>query len=418
MKTNQKGFASFTLVLIGFTIIIGAWFVYTNYYNSDRPTDISNAPKTKSQPIVAKKTDARTDDVSGWQTYHSEKYGFEIKYPNGWDISFSSGSALARIYTKEDVALEDECKAREAGLIKSGVNFGPTGCRVGIFIGILDKQELEKQYSLSEYGMVAGGSYQIFQLNRDYLAPDFAAAIQIRNDTNYIVFESFGDKTGTLSSMLPTFKFIEKQSNPSGAIEPKKLLGQFSSSAMFGGKKYDFSNLRQCSGDAAMDCQAAELKKLGAGNDAVDFYRQSGWGVMSNYIGYSSYALVDVFSPLAANSNHQYSFLSGKNLWYLMDTDFSKITGNDRLAKEFSSGKEISFSNGEFVGLNKKSEIVFTFDVTTGCRSCQIGYRAVIGYKMDLTGPRVAASLLGFCAESKMAGNKYPECSSDSLLGL
>jgi hypothetical protein len=201
------------------------------------------------------------------------------------------------------------------------------------------------------------------------------------------------------------------------AIKPKILSRQFGSDAIFSAKA-DFSSLRNCSGAAAVDCQIAALQKISANNNALEFYRQSDWGIMSAYTDYNSYSLVDVFSPLAANSNHQYAFLSGKNLWYLMDTDFNKVSSKNIFTEEFPSGREISFSNGEFIGPNKKGEIVFNFDITTGCRSCGTGYRAAIGYSVDAKAGKVAARLLTICSQPDSPDDHSPMCSSDAILNF
>lgn len=227
----------------------------------------------------------------------------------------------------------------------------------------------------------------------------------------------------TSSAPLAPATTTNDNSAQESAIAPKQLAREFDSGAIFGDKWNNAASLemRKCMGDSALECQATALKNLGASDAAVEFYRQSDWGMMANYTGYGDaaagyYALLDVFSPLAANSDHQYAFLAGKNLWYLMNTDFKKVVGGDLLAKNFPSDKEVSFSNSEFVGLNKKGEVVFTFEVTGGCRACGTGYRAVIGYKTDVQKSAVYASLSGFCAESQITDNKYPSCSSSDIL--
>ena len=45
MKTNQKGFTSATMTLLGFTIIVGIWFLWTHSF-----ADIRNGVKDLSFP--------------------------------------------------------------------------------------------------------------------------------------------------------------------------------------------------------------------------------------------------------------------------------------------------------------------------------------------------------------------------------
>jgi hypothetical protein len=232
-------------------------------------------------------------------------------------------------------------------------------------------------------------------------------------------------KTGTDSAVGETSinnSAVDQVVSSDSVISPQTLTAEFNSSAIVSGIK-DFASLRQCLGDAALDCQAAALKKLGASASAVDFYRQSDWGFMANYVGYGNaqsgnYALLEIESPLAANSNRQFAFLVGKNLYYLMYTDFKKVATNNIFTEEFSSGKEISFSNGEFIGLNKKGEIVFTFDITSGCRACSTGYRAAISYSIDPAASQVAARLLTICNTPDSPDDHSPMCSSDAILNF
>lgn len=211
-----------------------------------------------------------------------------------------------------------------------------------------------------------------------------------------------------------------KQDSLMPAIEPKQLTRQFNAGAVFGAEN-SFAGLRNCLGESALDCQTAELKKMGASDDAVEFWRQSDWGIMANYTGYGDnksgyYALLDVLNPLAANSNNQPAFLSGKNLWYVMDTDSAKIGGISRLASEFKAGETIDFARSEFVGLNKRGEAVFVVNIIAGCRACGTGYEAAVGYKVDPSAPKITANLLGFCSEAGTINSKYPACSYETIL--
>lgn len=53
--------------------------------------------------------------------------------------------------------------------------------------------------------MPKGGFYQ---LNRDYLPPDFAVAIQTKFGEEFIVLEAYSGQGNILKQMISTFKFI------------------------------------------------------------------------------------------------------------------------------------------------------------------------------------------------------------------
>jgi len=417
------------------------------------------------EPIIAtiKLEENKSVNTSDWKTYRNEEWGFEFKYPDGYYHLEEIDNGIR--FSTDDLMDCQNLVSEKEKMFCSQVEGG-----ISPLVYFSSAEERLQGMSFADYlngQAVAGGDMKKIEGNNIWgveieengMAGKYKSIYFLRGDRliNFSVAGGSNDKGGFfLDQIVATFKFIEPdirydmvsapeqtesaaqnqseiEAPPSGkndsaerqetAIVPKKFSRVFSSEAIFdiawdAGQR---AEIQGCS-DGGADCQAAALKKLGAGEGAIEFWRQSDWGLMANYIGYGDYqsgyyAVLDVLNPLAANSNHQFALYdAGENIWYLMATDFSKIGDSGRLAKEFPAGREISFSNGEWIGLNKNSELVFTFDITTGCRACGTGYRAVIGYKIDLQNSQVYADLLGFCAEDAVADSKYSACSDKNRI--
>lgn len=110
MKIYQKGFTSATMALLGFTIIVGIWFLWTHSLTDIRNgvKDLSlpegngeqiSKPVAKTAPVINQTVPKQTpqtqteiqtankpiaDDTINWQVYCNDQYGFEIKYPENF----------------------------------------------------------------------------------------------------------------------------------------------------------------------------------------------------------------------------------------------------------------------------------------------------------------------------------------------
>ncbi|MFZ3073988.1 MAG: hypothetical protein WA093_02565 [Minisyncoccales bacterium] len=352
------------------------------------------------------------DEIANWQTYRNEKYGFEFKYPADFLWQNKIENVVIENCATANFSQTSPCpqSARYSSLkLSLGGNEywrcrdfeGAAGSRYENYwyVGLANNRCFSFKFTVKHANCGAYGT------------PDESAYRQCE--------ESSRQKDETVKTIESTFKIFAVGS---GAIKPILLSRQYNSGAI-SKIVWDNDNLAQahgCYGDQAFDCQITVLRKLGAGDNAVEFYRESDWGVMEDYIAYGNaqdggYGLIEVFSPWAANSNRQFAFLAGNNLWYLMNTDFEKVIGNYRLKQEFAPDRQVSFSNGVFAGEGKNKNI-FTFDITTGCRACGTGYRAVIGYEIDLQNSQVYADLLGFCAENTATDSEYPKCSDKNRI--
>ncbi len=150
---------------------------------------------------------------ANWQAYTNEEYGFEIRYPNEFNIDDSGGKI--RFFSNDDATAEENCKSEEQKLIDKGASFGPTGCKFGVFISILTEREIKENYYdfWSPYNVPNGAHTAAFQLNRDYLPANFAVGIPVANEESKIIlFEEYYNtvnEKGILPQILSTFKFLK-----------------------------------------------------------------------------------------------------------------------------------------------------------------------------------------------------------------
>ncbi len=79
---QQAGFTVIEglLILVVVGIIGGVgWFVLKSKNDSE------NTPKVQTDPeYIPNVTQNKVDPYARWKTYHNDKYGFSIKYPEGW----------------------------------------------------------------------------------------------------------------------------------------------------------------------------------------------------------------------------------------------------------------------------------------------------------------------------------------------
>ncbi len=67
-------------------LFLGGWFVFRQY---ERVSEGENFPKgmeTLSENPENTTPPVSKIDTSNWKTYRNEEYGFEVKYPEGWEM--------------------------------------------------------------------------------------------------------------------------------------------------------------------------------------------------------------------------------------------------------------------------------------------------------------------------------------------
>jgi len=103
---NQKGISSIVIILIiigVFVIAGGVW-----YWQSQKEKPVACTQDTKLCPDgsyvsrtgpnceFAACPEAK-DETANWKTYRNEEYGFEVKYPNDWQITEDRQSGVMNI---------------------------------------------------------------------------------------------------------------------------------------------------------------------------------------------------------------------------------------------------------------------------------------------------------------------------------
>lgn len=115
MLTMQRSTLSFAAIII-FAVIVAIFVVRKGIDAADELERLDNGAFAVHRTLLAQELDSddRVPDISNWKIYQNEKYGFEIKYPEGHTLysSLEQDRLIPVTISSDSVAISvDETQA-------------------------------------------------------------------------------------------------------------------------------------------------------------------------------------------------------------------------------------------------------------------------------------------------------------------
>lgn len=177
MNINQKGFANIILIVVIVAVFVGVVGYFVFGKKSEQATQ-QQQTTTQTKP---------KDESANWKSYRNEEYGFEFKYPTGWEIideSYTGGFPESAIEDRPWIVVHIEGPGRYGFP-------GLENTRVSYRILITDPERVRQLRLIADFGS------------------DVPAQTWWNADINQeVVEDSIDYKVG--SQIISTFKFINK----------------------------------------------------------------------------------------------------------------------------------------------------------------------------------------------------------------
>lgn len=110
MKTTTRGFiVPLLLIIVAILLAGGGAYLYTQTMSENPPVaeNVALPQATSTAPTTSLQTSA--SQTADWKTYTSNKYGFEVKYPESYSVFHTSGDSNI------DFRSTESCKALQGG---------------------------------------------------------------------------------------------------------------------------------------------------------------------------------------------------------------------------------------------------------------------------------------------------------------
>ncbi|MCK4591991.1 hypothetical protein KAT63_00955 [Candidatus Parcubacteria bacterium] len=155
----------------------------------------------------------KENNISNWQTYQNEEYGFEVRYPEDWEEIDKTPAIMSFAYKDNEnnlIQIRSMDRENDISLIKQIKGEGDVEPEL---IKINNKDFYFLKVSMAGlifYEYYIENKNKIFVISMMNMSADLPKNAQDESDIKYPTDEELSEELNNLRSMISTFKFIEK----------------------------------------------------------------------------------------------------------------------------------------------------------------------------------------------------------------